>query len=310
MAATKRKFNISYGNALEYSKDMRNLFLTDLPDFTAFDVDLDMDFADEWLAEIQAAEVILSDETIVDEQTGLTNAVEMAMKKCRNCFQDLKYYALKAFDNEEHWTKLNELGFDNYDNDRNSQSLLLLFMRNLHTVATKYSALLAAVNFTAANILEIKTLADALDTANQQQNQFINERPGLTTKRIKAYNKFWDKVTLVARAAKRIYREDPDQFNKYLLPATHEPDLVLNLRGKVINAANGEPIYQAEITLVGTDFNVKTDSNGNYGIALIEPGSYELNCSKTGFATVVLTNIAIIADVVAVQNFSLQELSP
>ncbi len=310
MAATKRKFNISYANALEYSKDMRNLFVSDLADFTAFDADLDAGFAAEWLAEILAAEGILTDETVVDEQTGLTNAVEMAMKKCRNCFQDVKYYTAKAFDNEEHWPKLNELGFDNYDKVRNSQAQLLLFMRNVHFVATKYADLLATVNFTAANLLEIKNVADALDTANQNQNRFIQERPGLTSIRVKAYNKFWDRVTLVARAAKRIYREDPDQFNKYLLPATHEPDEVLNLRGKVINAADGEPIYQAEITLVGTDITAKTDSNGKYGIALIPPGSYEVSCAATGFATVILTNLPIIADVLAVQNFRLQGLSP
>ena len=310
MATTKRKFNVSYGNALEYSKDMRNLFLDDSDDFVAFDADFDEDFTDEWLAEMQAAEVILTDETVVDAQTGLTLAVESAMKKCRNCFQDLKYYALKAFDNDEERWKLNELGLDNYDDDRNSQTQLLQFMRNVFNIATKYSAELIDVNYSAPQIAEINTLANALDTANQAQNKFIAERPGLTSKRIKAYNKFWDRVTLVARAAKRIYKDDPEQFNKYLLPATHEPDEVLSLRGKVINIADGEPIYQAEITLVGTDITVKTDSNGKYGIAGLTPGSYELHCSASGFTSVTLTNIPILEDVLAVQNFTLQAISP
>ena len=81
MATTKRKFNVSYGNALEYSKDMRNLFLDDSDDFVAFDADFDEDFTDEWLAEMQAAERPVEFYTYKDDNHNLAGYFTLAMNR-------------------------------------------------------------------------------------------------------------------------------------------------------------------------------------------------------------------------------------
>lgn len=302
-----RKFNISYDNCLQYAKDMRNLFVADVADFTAFDAGLDTAFSDDWLDDIEAAEAILSDEALVDVQTGLTQTVETAMRKCRECFQEVKYFALRAFPSKEEATKLNELGFDNYDNVRASQTLMLQFMRDLFITATKYATQLDAVNFDAAKLANINSLANALDSANQIQNNFIKSRPVATSERITAYNKIWDSVTLVARAAKIIYRNNPVKYNQFLLPATHESDAALSLKGKVINTATSEPVENAAISVLGLDITVHTDSNGRYGIGLIEEGSYDLTSYAAGFETVNITNVPVNEGITTVQNFNLTE---
>ncbi len=310
METIRRKFNVSYGYALQYAKDMQILFAADLPVFTAFDGDLDSDFSDDWLVDITAAGAIVSDESVVDAQTTLTTLVNRAMKDCRDYFQEVKYFALKAFTTQEDATKLNELGFDNYGDARASQTLMLQFMTDLHVAANKFAVELAAVGFDAAAITQIETLKTALDTANKNQNNFINNRPVVTTDRVSTYNKMWETVTLVARAAKIVFRNNPAKYNQYLLPGSDEVDEAIDLKGKVINTATQLPIENAEVTIVELNITTKTDSKGKFVFGNIAEGEYGLTCSATGYSTVTISDIAIIEDVVTTQNFTLAPVSP
>ncbi len=310
MEGIRRKFNVSYGYALQYAKDMQILFVDDLPAFTAFDGDLDADFADDWLDDIEAAGVLVSDESVVDAQTVLTNVVNRAMKDCRDYYQEVKYFALKTFPEPEDVPKLNELGFDNYGKARASQTEMLQFMNDVYVAANKYAVQLAAKGFDAAKITYINTLRTALDNANKNQNNFITNRPVVTTGRVSAYNKMWEYVTQVARAAKIVYRLNPSKYNQYLLPGSDEEDEAISLKGKVTDTATGLPIVNAEVTIVELDITAKTDNNGKFVFGNIEPGEYELSCTATGYSTATLTSIAIIEDVVTTQNFTLVAVSP
>ena len=310
METVKRKFNVSYGYALEYAKDMQLLFVHDLADFTAFDGDLDADFAEDWLADITAAGAIVSDESVLNEQITFTASVNRAMKNCRNYYQEVKYFAHKAFPEPEDAAKLYELGFENYGKARASQTLMLQFMNDLFVSANKYAVELAAVGFDAAKIAQIDTLKTALETANINQNNFINNRPVMTTGRVSAYNKVWDSVTLVARAAKIVYRLNPEKYNQYLLPGSDEVDEALSLKGKVADTATGKPIANAQVTIVELDITAATDNNGKFAMGNIEPGNYVLTCTATGYTTVTITGIAIIEGMVTKQSFTLAAASP
>lgn len=53
------------------------------------------------------------------------------------------------------------------------------------------------------------------------------------------------------------------------------------LAGTVVDSANGEPIIEAQVTVVGTKFKALTDLDGNYRI-VVPPGTYELRVFYEG----------------------------
>ncbi|HRI27048.1 MAG TPA: carboxypeptidase-like regulatory domain-containing protein [Chitinophagales bacterium] len=304
----KRKFNVPDAYVVEYAKDMRNLFTADIADFAALDPDFDAAFNAEWLVKINAAEAQLTDEIIVDVQTQYTNLVIAAMKNCQNYYQEVKFFVRKAFGDNQ--AIQNEFGADNYNNIRGNQPQLIEFMRDLYSVANKYAAQLDVVNFGAAKIARIKDLADALDTANQEQNNYVKGRPTLTAERIGIYNRLWDTLSLVSSAAKIIYRDNIAKYNQYLLPGSEENQEILSLLGKVTDAANGNPIVEAQITITGLGITALTDTNGKYGIGNLPAGSYELTCSAIGYNTVTLNSVPIVEDRSTRQDFTLETTTP
>ena len=58
------------------------------------------------------------------------------------------------------------------------------------------------------------------------------------------------------------------------------------LSGKVTDSGSGAGISGVAVTL-GTAAPVLTDSNGNYGIQGIPPGSYTVKFEKAGYNTVI-----------------------
>ena len=89
---------------------MQLLFVHDLADFTAFDGDLDADFAEDWLADITAAGAIVSDESVLNDQITFTASVHRAMKNCRNYYQEVQDFAHNTLHDTEQATKLFKLG--------------------------------------------------------------------------------------------------------------------------------------------------------------------------------------------------------
>ena len=309
METGKRKYKIGDAYMKEFAKDMRNLFSDDLAIFTAFYAAFNAAFLTDWSAKIDLADVEDTDETVVDVLGQYTAEVETAMKKCRLYYNEVKFFVIRVFPDKI--DTQNEFGFDNYDGARKSQPKMIEFMRGLHNAAVKYTAELTAEDFGIARINIIKDLADQLDQANQAQNKFKDGRPVLTTARVTLYNEIWDIVTLVARAAKVIFAENPPKFNQYLLPASDESDEFLALKGKVTDAATEQPIVGAQLRIDSLSISVTTDSEGKYGMgAILVPGSYELTCNATGYVPVTLNNIPIIKDKTAVQKFTLEAVVP
>ena len=205
----------------EFSTTYIGLFAGDKEDFVAFDSDFDDPFQELWQANITAAEEVVKDEVIVDEQTGLSAIVEKAMDASRHQFQSSKYFIEKAFLNNR--PVHNEFGYDNYDDARQVQVRMISFMENFHRVAEKYKVKLLDANYTQEKIDEIEALRSQLHTANKNQEAFKKGRPVLTQDRITTLNKPWEEVLLVHKAAKNIYHDDTAKFGQYKLPATETP---------------------------------------------------------------------------------------
>nr|HPG40150.1 carboxypeptidase-like regulatory domain-containing protein [bacterium] len=65
------------------------------------------------------------------------------------------------------------------------------------------------------------------------------------------------------------------------------------LRGVVTDAASGEALQNANITLEGTTLGAAADAAGQFVITGIEPGVYTLQATRIGYEPFVLKEIRI-----------------
>ncbi len=200
---------------IQNSKTMLGSFTEDLAVFTGYDPDFNEAYAQEWQAEIDAAENIQKENSVADILTGLTKKVNDGMAECQKKFQLTKHFIEKAFPGNK--AVQNEFGYNDYSGARQSQPKMIQFMRNFDKAANKYSEQLIAANYTAENITEIKTIGDNLDAANTEQESYKKNRPVLSQDRITALNMCWQKCAKVGETGKLLFAGNAAKYSKYLL---------------------------------------------------------------------------------------------
>lgn len=65
------------------------------------------------------------------------------------------------------------------------------------------------------------------------------------------------------------------------------------LRGRVTDERTGSPIEGVKVTIAGTNYTATTDSMGEYIIYSIEPGKYNIQFSKNGYANLTATTVTL-----------------
>jgi hypothetical protein len=78
--------------------------------------------------------------------------------------------------------------------------------------------------------------------------------------------------------------------------------------GKVTNASNSAAISGATVQVSGGG-SASTDSNGNYTINNVTPGTVSVTASMSGFTSSTTNNVSVTAGNTATVNFSLQPTS-
>jgi outer membrane receptor protein involved in Fe transport len=77
------------------------------------------------------------------------------------------------------------------------------------------------------------------------------------------------------------------------------------IMGKVIDAANGETIIGASVTIQGTTKGAASDLDGLFNIKDVPPGSYTLVASSIGYSKVVIENVQVVANEMILLNFAM-----
>ncbi|MEO5571187.1 MAG: carboxypeptidase-like regulatory domain-containing protein [Bacteroidia bacterium] len=276
----KRAFHISDPEMIGDARVKHAAFLEDKADFVVYDADFDDPFSDNFLADIDAAEVTEDDETILDQQQQLTVKVEKEMDKCRDKFQDSKPFIIKAFPDD---TEIqNEFGFNDYKKAQSNQGVFTKFMLKFHGVATKYNTELIAKNYLQPKIDEILTLYTKLRDADVAQELFIKNRPVKTKERIVKYNKAWNGEQLICAAGKRIYKDDYAKYQRYLLPPGEESPEALSIKGTITNSVSNAPEEDVNVQIEANGILVLSNGLGLYGIGGLPAGTYSLRFIKTG----------------------------
>ncbi len=278
-----RTYNIPDTDMYEAARTMRESFILDKPGFITFDADFADPYAADWLTLIETAEALPQDEVLDDELTELTADVENEMKNCREKFQDSKYFIEKAFpDNKKRW---NTFGFDDYDNARIRQGVLILFMNNFHTQAVKYKIDLIAAGYSQAKIDEIATRHTALLQANQDQESFKKEIAEQTQARHNANNEVWAEMVKTGSAGKRIFKNNFAKYQRYLLPLSAESPQVLSISGTVTDSANGNPLEGVLVKIASLGIDTTTDANGKYEFGGLPDDTYAIEFSLANYVT-------------------------
>ena len=278
-----RIYNISDSEMLEDSTTTQTLFVEDNADFIALDPTLDSDFANEWKDATTLAYAQPTDELYRDQMSQRTQQVKATMLLCRNKYNDVKYFAKKAFKNNA--AVQAEFGLDDYDSARQKDIKLMEFMNRMHTVATKYASEIIAVGYTQPQIDEILTLATQLGADNNLQEVFIKGQLTTTQQRVSGMNAVYNFRTQVAEAAKIIYSDNFAKYQQYLLPDTSSNVQDYAILGTVSNATDGTVIANARVKIASLNLEIYTNSMGKYGIAdNIPPGTYTLEFDAIDFA--------------------------
>jgi hypothetical protein len=298
----KRKYNITDTEMFEQSSLKRGFFLEDKTALVAFDSDFDDPFAADWLAKIEEAEALPSDEIIEDQLTQLTDDVDEQMDICRGKFQDSKYFIEKAFPGKPKiW---NEFGFDNYRQVRNIQKDMVHFMDDFHNIAQKYKVPLIAAGYPQLTIDEIKTFRDNLHAANQAQEEFKKKQPVKTEERITVYNETWDFMVRVCSAGKIKFKSSYAKYQLYLLPPGEESPEAVSITGQVTDSVRGALLPGALLELTPADVSTSTAANGRYSFGVLPDGDYVLTISLAGYTTLNI-NITITGGNAVEQNVHL-----
>ena len=214
--AVHRIYNLADSVLIQWLRKMDALLLLYLADFTSYDPMFDAAYESGLNADINDAEALPDDPVVLGQQKALTEQVAANMVLARDKFQHLRRFAKKAFPDSP--AKWDEFGFSRYDEARNVQSKMILFLRDLHVSAEKYKTELIAVNFTQPMIDEILTIHGQLTSSDSDQEMKKETRSVDTETRIEAYNALYEKGSDICESGQYIYRDDPAKYNMFIIP--------------------------------------------------------------------------------------------
>ena len=78
------------------------------------------------------------------------------------------------------------------------------------------------------------------------------------------------------------------------------------IAGRVIDGGTNEPLAGANILITGTVMGATTDTDGNYYILNIPPGTYQVEAMYIGYATVMVNDVKVSVDQTTHLNFEMQ----
>ncbi len=78
------------------------------------------------------------------------------------------------------------------------------------------------------------------------------------------------------------------------------------IKGRVVDAANNEPLVGADAVVEGTELGAATDDNGVFIIPFVPAGTYRVSVSYIGYNTITKVNVYVISNQTTELNFRLE----
>ncbi len=229
----------------ESARTIHQLLTTDVAQFSAFSSRFNAAYLTDFLAKIDAADAVITDESIISQQITKTEAVLTAMDRARLLYRRAKAYAELTFADTR--PVLIQEFTRGYAEARQNQPKMIVFLEMLwNTVNTHSDALKDPTKGGMPNNFadEIEALREELQSKNVTQETFINTRTTLAESRINTLNACYTKMTEVNNFAQVVFEDSPAKRSIYTYRSFSNPADSNIFTGSV---ATGE--YQTITTL-------------------------------------------------------------
>ena len=215
MKKTVRNYQGTDAYMAEAARTIHNLLVQDLADFTAVNTRFTQEFADNFLAQITAADEVITDYAVLAEQGVDTAQVLTAMQRARKLYSRIKHHATWAFGNSPATIKQFSTG---YRDASRKQAQMIVFLETLANVVEQHKeALTDPALGGMPNDLpgEITALRQELQSRNTIQEVRKKDRPLLTEQRINTLNACYRAMLAVNNTAQIVYNEQPAKRSQY-----------------------------------------------------------------------------------------------
>jgi hypothetical protein len=218
MTKIVRDFKVMDAVLLEHAETVAATLPGDMPEFTAFDSTLTVEYTPQLQEAIDVAKNYPTDDVLIDEMAEHTLRVEQVFNLCYEDYKTIAYFARKAF--ADNPAIRNQFGINDIEKARKSQPKMVVFMQSLAKTAAKYAEQLEAAGCKEELITSLPEKAAGLNEVNIEQEKFKNDRAIVTQDRIRALNVVYRLLQPLHNAAEFIYRDDPVRYGIYTMPQT------------------------------------------------------------------------------------------
>ncbi|MGG8497171.1 hypothetical protein ACQY1Q_12200 [Tenacibaculum sp. TC6] len=230
---TVRKFKGSDAFLAESARTIYQLFLQDLPQFTAFNARFTPEYAATFLSQIDAADTVVTDVSTLAKQGVETQKVLIGMQEASRVYNRIKSHAAWAFPNNPAVLKEFTTG---YRGASKNQPKMLVFLETLEKVVTNYLDDLTDVTkggMPAAIAAELATIKETLKGANTQQEVYKKQRLVITQDRINALNDCYATLVQICNIAQLVFANEPAKRAQYTYRPTTSSTTVTDFVGQV-----------------------------------------------------------------------------
>ena len=214
-----RIFNFSEPVLLEHAGEIGEYLIEDLPQYTAFDPDLNEEKRQNLLDYTNKALGLGTDSTQVGILEGKTATMKSVMQTCFKRVETLRYFVNKKFGGNE--VMVRQFKFNEYNKARKSQTKLIVYMYELAKIAGNFRTDLVSAGMKEDDIAAIQTAAEALNQANTTQETGKGERVMSTSERNALLNDIYSLLMDFNRASKIVFADDPIRRERYVMPYTN-----------------------------------------------------------------------------------------
>jgi len=206
MGRLKRKYAINDAYMLDVSASLHQVFIENIADFESFDANLNMNFANLWLAKIKEAYSNSQNTQLKDIQKQKRDEVNDLLQQCKAKYHEVNFFANKAFAPNDKHREL--FGSTTFNQSKRTTPKMIAFMDELYAASNTYKNELLASGMTLIDIVAIATLKDLLLQKYTESQNFKKEKKELTNQRVMLLNSCYAMTRLVIDAAFIIYRND------------------------------------------------------------------------------------------------------
>ncbi|MCX6156244.1 MAG: hypothetical protein NT007_19000 [Candidatus Kapabacteria bacterium] len=212
-----KKFSKTYDECLTQAYLFQSELVVDQTLFTAASPAFAAPFAANFLADIEAADAIPTNENDLNSQSVFTAEVEEQMDLARAHYQKLLLYIGIAWPGSD--VKLKAFGNNLYEKARKSPPKManLLQSSYLDANSTTYKADLIAAGFLQTDITLLDTLSSDLTNKINAQQDFMRHTFTRSEERAVAFNKVWDTMVKISNSSKLNFKDSPAKIEFYLL---------------------------------------------------------------------------------------------